>query len=215
MSFDPNQPLDDIYIVDLPYAIRNNFIGIQQGSDSFSMNSCNFSSIGENSLPEPEATATIGKVYMKEDQYGNQNLFASLPPLGTPSYPLTLFPPQQVKLIGSRNDSLELFCTFLPGGMMMAFGSGQIVNQQVFAFTPFAEVLSIVGSGLREVNTLNEGAFGVVFVPIKTSEYNPKNSFQITINRDDTKSRGVSLVLLGFPSADFLKSSGSSTQGAS
>lgn len=203
MTFDPNQPLDDVYIVDLPSSIRNNFIGIQQGSDSFAMTSCNLSSL-ETSTSSPEATSSVGKIYMKEDVYGNQNLFVSLPPENSPSYSITSFPPTTVTVTGTKNSTFTLNCSFLAGGIMVACGIGEIINQQIFSFDIFAQVYSITGNGIRAVNDVNLGAYGVVFVPMRTSTYNPVNTFTITINKNDTKLRGLSLLIFGKPSSSFL-----------
>lgn len=204
MSFDPNLPLNDEFIIDTPAAVRQNFTAIVMGDSSFSPLSINYGNTTGSIVGEPQATSTTAKTYLKEDPFGNLNLFTALPNAAMGGFLTTLFPP--LALGGTiSTGSLTLYYTYLPGGLMIAFGWAIGVRTgSTLTLSNFSQVFSLTGTLLRTSSPSN--AYPLNFVSTSSSGNNPPNTFKVIIQTSSaTELWRFSVIVLGLPTSDFLK----------
>lgn len=205
MSFDINLPRDNDFIIEVPAQIRQNFMAIAEGDSSFSPLSMNCGNSTGSLLGEPQASPTTAKVYLKEDAFGNLNLFAALPQAKVGGFPITLFPPV-VGAASISSGSLPLYYSYLPGGIMIAFGTAIGVRTgSTLTFSDFSQVLSLQGTLLRTGSPSN--AYPLNFVRTERPSYNPRTTFKVVIQTStSTELWGFGVTVLGFPTSEFLKS---------
>lgn len=210
MTFNPNLPTDDTFITSVASILRSNFTAMSQGDTSFSPLVWNCSSIENN--PDPQATSTISRTFLKKDSYGNLNLFISLPNSESGAFSQTLMPPCSGSVSLSAG-SLTLNYSFLPGGWLIGFGTATgISNATIFPFTAFNQVSSITATPVSPSFDFNYNKIfpGVTMIPISSYVINGipttatfPNTYKIALSNNKSV-LSVNIIVIGIPSAQFL-----------
>lgn len=147
MSFNPNKPGDNDYVIDLCQDIRNNFNTIQKGDKSFSQDSVNFTNRTQKSLSDPENNGDL-QLFSKEDNQGTVQLYVSdsqgnISQLTTKPVYINPVPLSRPKAVLS-----------LPGGLIMEIGVvSNYFQTEWLTFPNFSSIIHIQLTTIRPIGT--------------------------------------------------------------